>query len=66
MVLVLHIKSLLLIYSICGGLVAKSYPTLATPWTEEPGKNTGVACHFLLQGVFPTRVSCIAGRFFTN
>ena len=31
--------------------------------------NTGVVCHFLLQGIFPTRertqVSSIAGRFFT-
>ena len=39
----------------------------ATPWTEEPtrllspwnfsGKNTGVGCHFLLQGIFPTQGS---------
>ena len=29
------------------------------------GKTTGVGCHFLLQGIFPTQVSCIAGRFFT-
>ena len=36
----------------------------ATPWTvacqaplsmEFPGKNTGVGCHFLLQGLFPTQ-----------
>ena len=42
-----------------GGLVAKSCPTLATPWTvacqvplsmEFPGRNTVVDCHFLLQG----------------
>ena len=35
----------------------------ATPWTvahgllhpwNSPGKNTGVGCHFLLQGIFPT------------
>ena len=35
-----------------------------TPWTvayqalpsmEFPGKNTGVGCHFLLQGIFPTQ-----------
>ena len=39
-----------------------------------PGKNTGVGCHFLLQGTFPTQESnpclpqvyCIAGRFFTT
>ena len=38
----------------------------ATPWTvttrllcpwEFPGKNTGVHCHFLLQGIFPTQGS---------
>ena len=36
---------------------------------DSPGKNTGVGCHFLLQGIFPLMdqiwVSCIAGRFFT-
>ena len=39
---------------------------LLCPW-DFPGKNTGVGCHFLLQGIFPTRdwtrvsyVSCIA------
>ena len=40
-----------------GGLVAKSCPTLVTPWTvawrllcpwDFPGKNTTVGCHFLL------------------
>ena len=44
-------------------LVAKSCPTLVTPWTvacesplswDSPGKNTGVGCHFLLQGFFLT------------
>ena len=58
-----------------GGLVAKSCPTTAPPWTaaarllypwDSPGKNTGVGCHFLLQGTFPTQVSCTAGRFFTD
>ena len=38
----------------------------ATPWTvahqvlcpwDSPGKNTGVGCHFLLQGIFPTQRS---------
>ena len=24
---------------------------------DSPGKNTGVGCHFLLQGIFPTQVS---------
>ena len=39
---------------------------LATPWTvayqappsmDSPGKSTGVGCHFLLQGIFPTQRS---------
>ena len=38
---------------------------LLCPW-DSPGKNTGVGCHFLLQGIFPTQgsnpVSCIAGQ----
>ena len=47
-----------------GGLVAKSCPTLATPWTATcqaplsigfPSKSTGVGCHFLLQGIFLTQ-----------
>ena len=49
-----------------GGLVIKSCLTLATPWTVAhrllcpwgfPRKNTGVGCHFLLQGIFPTQGS---------
>ena len=41
---------------------------LLSPW-DSPGKNTGVGCHFLLQGIFPTHgsnpgllVSCL-GRW---
>ena len=47
------------------GLVAKLCPILVTPWTvvcqaplcpwNSPGKSTGVGCHFLLQGIFPTQ-----------
>ena len=48
-----------------GGLVAKSCPTHVTPWTvvcQAPlcvrfSKNTGVGCHFLFQGIFPTQGS---------
>ena len=66
----------------CYCLVVKSCPTLLQPhglqhtrllcpW-DFPGKNTGVGCHFLLQGIFLTQglnlgllhVSCIAGGFF--
>ena len=40
------------------------------PRWDFPSKNTKVNCHFLLQGIFPTqgstRVSCIAGGFFTT
>ena len=43
------------------------------PWNF-PGKNTGVGCHLLLQGIFPTQESkpyllcflALAGRFFTT
>ena len=40
-----------------------SPPRLLCLWNS-PGKNTGVGCHFLLQGIFPTQglnscVSCI-------
>ena len=38
--------------------VAQSCPTLYDPMDDSlpwdfPGKNTGVGCHFLLQGTFP-------------
>ena len=52
--------------------VAQSCPTparLLCQW-DSPSKNTGVGCHFLLQGIFLTRdgsrVSCTAGRLFTD
>ena len=62
-----------LIYYGGGGLVAKSCPTLATPWTVAhhtplslgfPGKNTGVGYHFLLHTehygfLFPTFMSTL-------
>ena len=32
-----------------------SLPRLLCPWNF-PYKNTGVGCHFLLQGIFPTQV----------
>ena len=49
-----------------GGLIAKMCQTLATPFTVAryaplsmgfPSKNTGVGCHFFLQGIFPTQRS---------
>ena len=57
------------------GLVTKLYPILLTPWTvahqvlcpwDFPGKNTGVGCHSLLQGIFLNQGSnATAGRRFT-
>ena len=39
------------------GLFATLWPTsLLYPW-DSPGKNTGVGCHALLQGIFPTQGS---------
>ena len=48
-------------------LITQPYPTLCNPmhcsppgssvhW-DSPGKNTGVGCHTLLQGIFPTQGS---------
>ena len=47
-------------------LVAQLCPTLCNPMDcslpgslvheESPGKNTGVGCHAVLQGIFPTQV----------
>ena len=50
--------------------VTPEKPTrLLCPWNSL-GKNTGLACHFLLLGIFPTpglnQVSRIAGRLFSN
>ena len=34
----------------------QSFPQRKIPWTEDfPGKNPGVGCHFLLQGIFLTQ-----------
>ena len=68
-------------YHICGRLclVAQLCPILCDPVDlpgssvpgDSPGKNTGVGCHSLLQGVFPTQElnlglpRFIAGRFLT-
>ena len=48
-------------------LVTQLYPTLCDPMDcslpgssvhgDSPGKNTGVGCHALLQGIFPTQDS---------
>ena len=61
----LHLFSLRLCCVLC--LVAQSCPTLCNPMEhsppgssvhgDSPGKNTGVGCHALLQGIFPTQGS---------
>ena len=33
-----------------------SLPDSSPPW-DSPGKSTGVGCHFLFQGIFPTQGS---------
>ena len=37
--------------------VAHQTPLSGTLLWDSPGKNTGVGCHFLLQGIFPTQGS---------
>ena len=49
------------------------HASLLGPW-DSPGKNTGVGCHALLQGIFQTQRTepassaspALAGRFFTT
>ena len=52
------------LYKVLSVCVLSHIQLLATLWTvahqaalfmEFPGKNTGVGCHFLLQGIFPTQ-----------
>ena len=63
---ILHFTSgflIFLVYVLC--LVVQSCPTLCDPMNcslpafsvggDSPGKNTGVGCHALLQGIFPTQ-----------
>jgi len=62
-------------YTCAMWLVTQLCPTLCDPMDcsppdssihgDSPDKNTRVDCHALLQGIFPTQVSCIAGRLFT-
>ena len=64
----LHLYNMLRRSVVCNSVTPWTEPArLLYPW-DFPGKNTGVSCHFLLQGIFPTQgstwVSCIAGRFY--
>ena len=55
------------------GMHSFFWERLLCPW-DSPGKNTGVGCHYLPQGIFPTRgsnlclltSSALAGGFFTT
>ena len=80
--ILLSLKSVLKIgeayqYCVCS-IVSRSF---ATPWMwpakplcpwDFPGKNTGVGCHFLLQGIFLIQglnqclLGLLTGGFFTN
>ena len=71
------LKSLQLCLTLCELSHTESYELqparLLWPW-DSPGKNTGVGCHALLQGIFLTQglnphllsPPALAGRFFTN
>ena len=47
----MHAKSLQLCLTLCDTMEP---PRLLCPW-DSPGKNTGVGCHALLQGIFLTQ-----------
>ena len=57
-----------------GGTVTEDTRSRESGWAPpprgSPGRNAGVGCRALLQGLFPTqglnRVSCLAGGFFTT
>ena len=51
--LVLRAKSLQACPTLCN-YMGYSPPGFSCLW-DSPGKNTGVGCHFLLQGIFPTQ-----------
>ena len=63
--LALYIKKINVIHHAYACLVTQLGPTLCDPMDctplgssvhgDSPGKNTGVGCHALLQGIFPTQ-----------
>ena len=55
-------KSLQLCWTLCNPMDGSCLAP--RPW-DFSGKNTGVGCHALLQGIFPTQFSCNTGGFFT-
>ena len=71
MMVCVHARSLLLCPTLCNPMDCSPSGSLC-PW-DAPGKNTGVGCSALLQGMFPTQGSnlhlfhlpALAGGFFT-
>ena len=55
LLLFITVESLKLCPTLCN-LKDCSLPDSSVPW-DSPGKNTGVGCHFLLQGIFLTQGS---------
>ena len=51
-----NVKSLHRVHSIVSGYPMDQPTRLPCPW-DSPGKNTGVGCRLLLQGIFPTQGS---------
>ena len=60
-------------FKLCPTLCNPLDPPGSSPW-DSPGKNTGMGCHAVLQGIFPTQGSsqrlltslALAGGFFTT
>ena len=72
--LCVHAKSLQSFPTLCDTMVTKNPPGFC-PW-DSPGKNTGVGCHFLPEGIFSVpkpgikpmslMSPALAGRFFNT
>ena len=64
-----HLCSVALVLSDSATPWTVAHTRLLCPW-DIPGTNTGVGCHFLLQGIFPAEIGSVplalAARFFTT
>ena len=71
--LCMHAKSLQSCLTLCDPMDYCGPPSSSCPW-DSPSNNTGVGCHALLQGIFPTQglgphlqaPPALAGGFFTT
>ena len=59
----MKVKVIQLCLTLCNHGSFNVFWTVYNPWSS-PGQNTGVGSLSLLQGIFPTQVSCIVGVFF--